>query len=420
MYHCSHLHPGSDEHLVWFTGIGNEYHCVCRECANRYPASPNTLVEAQPEALATFAGHFNCVGTVGEPEIKVRKTSLRLEAREVALPLPSDTEVIDIQPIASGGWACLTARREIVFFDETLQYVSRIASIRSDATIDEETCLRVSSRADFVAVFPASAQFGSVLDAQTGEVILPLDRGDYRPENSFFPFAFCDDGIHTLAITATDWNRLDIYNLRSGELLSSRPSTSYERSEERPPHYLDYFHAQLTVSLDNQWVADNGWIWHPVGQIRTWNLQQWVTSNPWESEDGDSLRLPVARDYYWDGPLCWVGPTTLAVWGWGSDDEWLIPAIRLFDVVTGTELRWFAGPRVRPTSAWPPKKVAPSLFFDGYLFSVSDEFGTSVWDVESGERLIQQEDFAPVQYHSATREFLSMAGSRILLAKFVE
>jgi len=77
----------------------------------------------------------------------------------------------------------------------------------------------------------------------------------------------------------------------------SRP-TSYKNGEERPPHYLDYFHGALHVNPKGSHVLDDGWIWHPLGVPTTWSLQRWVTENPWESEDGPSKLDTCARNYY--------------------------------------------------------------------------------------------------------------------------
>lgn len=128
----------------------------------------------------------------------------------------------------------------------------------------------------------------------------------------------------------------------------------------------------------------------------------------------------VGRAYYWDGPLCWIDDTVIAVWGWGDDDEWLLPAVVLYDVKLGRQLRWFAGPETRPPRAWPPKKLAPSLFYDQYLFSVHDEQGTGVWDIESGERLLQDLSLSPIQYHGRSKEFLSLSSDGVRLSRLVQ
>jgi len=53
-------------------------------------------------------------------------------------------------------------------------------------------------------------------------------------------------------------------------------------------------------------------------------------NNPWESEDGNRKRIYVNAGII--GTARYAGPVTikLAV-RYGEDDEWLIPAVRLFD-----------------------------------------------------------------------------------------
>ena len=132
-----------------------------------------------------------------------------------------------------------------------------------------------------------------------------------------------------------------------------------------------------------------------MGRITTWNLQQWLQHNVWESEDGPSKKSFYNRWYYWDGPLCWIDDHTLAVWGYGRDEEWLLPAVQLFDVVLGEEKNWFIGP-------------SGTLFFDDYLFSCSPQTGFSTWDVATGERLLHLPDICPSHYHHGTKQFLRL------------
>ncbi len=251
-------------------------------------------------------------------------------------------------------------------------------------------------------------RYGLIVDLETGRATMLLDRGDYHEDVSHFSIAFFSSDGRTLLVHATGWNRLDISDPATGELLTPRGPTSYIEDEPRPAHYLDYFHCQLTVSPDHQWIVDNGWVWHPYGVMTAWNLWRWFTENVWEAEDGPSLRTLCARGYYWDGPLCWIDATTLAVWGYGEDDKSLLPAVRLFDVSTGVELGWFPGPQVAPKAGttW-PDRGSGWLVYDTMLFSISPEYGTAVWDVTTGERLLHTPQFAPLRYHRRTRQFLS-------------
>lgn len=79
----------------------------------------------------------------------------------------------------------------------------------------------------------------------------------------------------------------------------------------------------------------------------------------------------------------------------GRDEQCLLPAVRIFDVVIGTEERWFPGPK-------------GNLVFDQHLFSFDKDEGTSVWDVATGERLLRESSFCPQRYHPGTKSFLTV------------
>jgi hypothetical protein len=245
------------------------------------------------------------------------------------------------------------------------------------------------------AVVEARGRYGVVLDLEAGRPTMRLDRGEYRFEHSNFPVAFFEFDGQLRLVHGTNWNRLDVSDPRTGALLTDRSPTPSRAGEQRPEHYLDYFHGGLTVSPNGEWVVDNGWVWSPVGLVVTWSLRRWLEGNPWESEDGPSRQSLCQRWYFWDGPRCWIGDRTLAVWGYGTDEENLIPAALLFDAESGRQVRWFAGP-------------VETFVFDRYLFSYSAEAGTSAWDVTTGERLLNDASFCPTAYHPGASQFVSV------------
>jgi hypothetical protein len=266
-----------------------------------------------------------------------------------------------------------------------------------EAAVDlgEQVSLHLPSNGALAAVVNPRGRFGIVLDLNTGRTTMSLDRRDYHNRHCVFPVAFCEIDDHLLLLHGTDWNRLDISDPIRGQLLTERTQAPSLRGEPRPEHYLDYFHCGLTVSPNQEYVVDNGWVWHPVGIVTTWNIRRWLHDNPWESEDGESKKSLCYRDYHWDGPLCWIGDDRLALWGYGNDDDWLIPAVRIFTATSGREERWFAGPKGQ-------------LVFDEYLFSAAADEGLSVWDASSGERLLQEASFCPRAYHRGAKAFLTL------------
>ena len=86
----------------------------------------------------------------------------------------------------------------------------------------------------------------------------------------------------------------------------------------------------------------------------------------------------------------------MAIWGYGDDADWLIPAVRLFDIIAEKELGWFAGPE------------EGVLVYDEYLFALSKQHGFSAWDIATGERVLDDPDFHPARYHQGTKQFLQI------------
>jgi hypothetical protein len=237
-------------------------------------------------------------------------------------------------------------------------------------------------------------QHGLVLNLEIGLATMQLERDDYCVDVCYFPVAFFQDGQRVLLVHGTDWNRLDIADPRTGEALTER-SFDVKPDQKHSAHHLEYFHGRLRISPDQRWVVDDGWIWHPMGSVLVLNLQRWLHENLWESEDGPSLLSCCQRDGYWGGPLCWIDERTVAVWGYGDDADWLLPAVRFFDIVAEKELDWFAGPE-------------GELVYDEYLFALSEQHGLTAWDVATGERVFAEPGFHPTRYHRRAKQFLQI------------
>jgi len=214
-------------------------------------------------------------------------------------------------------------------------------------------------------------------------------------EHCRFPLAFCESPAALLLIHGTDWNRLDVSDPWTGQLLSARIHMSPLQEGEDHEHYLDYFHGRLTASPDGELLVDDGWVWAPAGIVRVFSLRRWIELNPWESEDGPTLLSLCVRHYAWDLPVCRPGAGTLAVWGEGDDDLELTPGVRIFDASTGDELRSFPGP------------AHGLIFADPYLLSHSSA-GAAVWDVSTGEKLVTDPQVVPAGHHPTSRELVTI------------
>ncbi|PYJ61298.1 MAG: hypothetical protein DME24_06775 [Verrucomicrobia bacterium] len=297
---------------------------------------------------------------------------------EIIAPSTSNIRAVAAEPLGADSWIVLSADDKLMKFHASEPSLSIVATISElGLTTDQPLSVQVSRDGRFVAVTHTFGRNGVVFDRIKRQVTMQLLRGEYYPEHCKFPVAFLEQNSRQLLIHSTDWNRVDVSDPENGALFSQRNPTSFRRGETQPEHYLDYFHCGLAVSPDGEWVTDNGWVWHPVGIVTTWSLRRWLERNVWESEDGESKKSLCRRDYYWDGPLCWIDNRTVAVWGLGDDDLLLIPGVRLFDVESGAEKLSFAGPvagsttfstQVRGKEQTVSQRVGV-LAFDRWLFS---------------------------------------------------
>jgi hypothetical protein len=230
------------------------------------------------------------------------------------------------------------------------------------------------------------------VDLSTGAAVLALDRGDYRVELTPFPLAF----LGTAVIAATDWNRLDAFDLTTGRLLTER-DTAWEDGEPRPEDYLDYFHGALIPSPNGRWLLDDGWNWGPAGAPTIIDAQAWLDNDLYASENGMRLSL---RAYAWDQPVAWIDDNTVAIQRIGQDDDAMIDGVEVYDVLTGRLTGMFAGP------------AGPMWSHSGTLF-VAASAGLTAWDPIGGARIGLVQDFQPTAFDSRTGTFAELKDSRL-------
>ncbi|WP_418118811.1 hypothetical protein [Variovorax sp. 350MFTsu5.1] len=407
---CEHLLAKPlDSYIRCFTGEGWHYRLCCTACRRAdvppWRSSCATCLQGIEEKSCWD-------GIEGRPEVVERVSGLTFSRTIVSLPGLRSEEVLDIRALAApGNWIALDVRGQLWRVNFQHQEASLLrASWPEDIGPEEILELHASADGRFVAIVQCIGSHGIVFDLAgdaPSPITMRLARGDYHCDVSPFGIALLTHEGRTLLAHATDWNRLDVSDPATGELLTARAAP-----RNGDAHFLDYFHGRLLVSPDDRWVAEDGWVWSPTGFPRTWNLHDWVAGNPWESEDGASVRQLPWRAYRWASPMCWTADHTLAVWGYGEDDQWMIPAVTLYDVRSGEALHRFAGPETAAAenTDWRAAIARPggALVFDQHLFACSDRFGTSVWDIADGACLHRDTALKPRAYHATDRTFLSV------------
>jgi hypothetical protein len=410
---CAHLRSCREpwiSYVRWYTGSGMASELVCHTCVQQRESGSSTTTAMVCQECFEYAisevGDLD--GVRGQPEVRTRDEPFETQLR--ITELPNDIGAItDVCPLTIEGnlhWLLLTQDGLLAQLDANDGASRLLTSVVLPSEPNHEPwCGRIlkprlhtSPSGQCAAIVNDYGRFGKIVELRSGRVTLELDGGDYHSET--VPFSF------------------DMSDPLTGNLLTRRNPTSYQKGQNRPEHYLDYFHGAIHVSPTSARIADDGWAWHPCGMPTTWSLEEWASHNVWESEDGPTRGAICYRDYYWDHGMTWLGDNVLAVGGLGEDDVAMIDGARIFEIVPSAgsaagapvsrssphEIRAFAGP-------------AGSFFSDGqYLFS-SDQNGLSRWDVSDGSRTGHLPGFKPTHFHRSAREFAQVVDGTLVRCK---
>ncbi|GAA4562651.1 hypothetical protein GCM10023176_04800 [Micromonospora coerulea] len=408
---CAHL-IGTDgeDHVRILTGRELQSDLCCRACDQAAQAGEqiNLLVACEGcVARCTDDDWWSVVAWRGTPGIADRPEPFDAIVVPVSLPVP----VMDIAPVTAehdSVWLILAEGGQIGRFGANRGDWDVLAQ----STVPEEAgCeawaghrprqrLHASADGRYAAVVNDFGRRGQVLDLVAGKVTLTLDGGGYHCETVPFSLAFVEHRGHTLIIHRTAWNRLDVSDAASGQLITARQPSAYRQGEPTPEHYLDYFHGGLHVSPGGHRLADDGWVWSPVGMPTVVDIRSWLDDNVWESEDGQSRHQLCQRAYHWNAPMCWLDDERVAVSGIGGDDEAMLAGVRIFNAVTGTEMTAFAG----PTGA---------MFADPARLYAAAPGGLELWDPVTGQRTGTVEGFVPTHHHIGAGELASVDGGML-------
>ncbi|MEV7117065.1 hypothetical protein [Kitasatospora griseola] len=164
-----------------------------------------------------------------------------------------------------------------------------------------------SPSGQFAVVYAERGTKALVVQVDGPKVLRELNRSYYHAEDFDHPVAIgrLPDGREVLAHCPEEYNRLQVEDLVTGDRL-----TQGERGDE------DVFHSRLAVSPDGRHLLSAGWVWHPDGVARVYELAA-AFADP-ATLDTDSLFAPHAEVNAEIGAACWLDGDRLAV---ASTDE---------------------------------------------------------------------------------------------------
>lgn len=265
--------------------------------------------------------------------------------------------------------------------------------------------LHVSRCGTWAAVVQDRGRYGAVVETAGGSPRLMLDGGDYHPETVPFALAFAEHGGRTVVVHRSAWNRLDVTDPATGELLTARELA--DASAEDPEHYLDYFHGALYLSPDGTRLYDDGWVWQPLGVPAVWSLNAWLDGNPYESEDGPTLIYNPDFEE-WNEPVVWIREDRLAHRDAGEGPH-RPPAIVILDP-TATQPGYGGHLRIKTVRTL-PDLAAGQYFTDGEHLLISTEAGLNAYDIDTGEQQFVIEGFRPTRQDPHTGTLIQIDGA---------
>lgn len=267
----------------WLTGVGIESELLCRACAEAREAGGEVEIVSICEPCHAFLTEEigDVVGIGGTPGIRIMPAPVDLTIVEKHLEAPAgivDFAAVEHDP---GTWLFVAPDGLVTRVDTASDRSEDVCRI--DLPAGEPGYkpwaghrltprLHLSPSGRFAAVVNDYGRNGKVYDLRTGATTATLDGGEYHRYTVPFSCAFVEHDGREIVIHRTAWNRLDASLAGTGELLTGRDPTSDERGEAEPGHRLDYFHGAIVASPDGRRVADDGWVWSPVGIPVAWSV----------------------------------------------------------------------------------------------------------------------------------------------------
>ena len=184
--------------------------------------------------------------------------------------------------------------------------IGQVASFpMENLNFDKPILLELSSADRFLVVANTYGQYGYVYDLGKEEVVLTLDRKDYKIENSHFLVNFFRYKDMEYLVHATDWNHIDVFDFAKLENSTQRDTNVYKGEA-----YLDYFYGKGFLSPSQQFLLSSGWVWGAASVLRFIDLEDWLSKTINRPEHNHPADFGI-MSYYWDRALTWVDDDTV-------------------------------------------------------------------------------------------------------------
>ena len=183
--------------------------------------------------------------------------------------------------------------------------------------LTQKDTILIYQHSDYVCVAENFATQGAVVNRCNGNV-MPISREDYHADVSSYSIGFLERNGHTLLIHQTDWNRLDITDLTTGQLLTDRIIRNERTGVDEKgnirfdeENYLNYFHSLVHVSPNGRSFLSNGWVWQPCGVVLWFNVERFMQtfelseiSSGHTAENQDNIYSVITEN--WDIPCTFI------------------------------------------------------------------------------------------------------------------
>lgn len=221
----------------------------------------------------------------------------------------------------------LTKQGDVYLYKIDMQIIELLFQIHPDKGIqyadggfDLEAKSSIYTLDDIVVVVNDFKTHGYVYNGKE-QYVIHISREDYYAEHSKFPINLYKDGTTIFLIYGTKWNRVDVVNLETRQILTidkslvevgaeqSRIAFYKEHKESSKlfwPSNFDYFYGELELSPNQTYFMSKGWVWGSSDSCAVFNREDFIHNH----------RINVVWQQYFEHEnrsMCFVDDETIAI-----------------------------------------------------------------------------------------------------------